>query len=112
MNNLGSTYQNQGRWKEAEEFKVQVMEMGKRVLGEEYPDTLTSIANLTFTWESQGRLDEALVSMRRCVEVQQYALGPDHLSTVSNVAALRGWEANGRSDGELVGISERRNMDY
>jgi Tetratricopeptide repeat len=32
MNNLASTYQNQGRWKEAEELGVQVMETTKRVL--------------------------------------------------------------------------------
>jgi len=33
----------QGRWKEAEELFVQVIKMRKRVLGEEHPDTLTSI---------------------------------------------------------------------
>ena len=44
------------------------METRKRLLGEEHPDTLTSMANLAFTWESQSRLDEALALMRRCVE--------------------------------------------
>jgi hypothetical protein len=34
MANLASTYRNQGRWKEAEELDVQVMETRKRVLGE------------------------------------------------------------------------------
>ena len=48
MANLVSTYHNQGR-KEAEEPEVQVMEMRMRVLGKEYPNTLTSIANLAFT---------------------------------------------------------------
>ena len=33
MANLASTYRNQGRWKEAEELEVQVMETRKRVLG-------------------------------------------------------------------------------
>jgi hypothetical protein len=33
MGNLASTYGNQGRWKEAEELEVQVMETFKRVLG-------------------------------------------------------------------------------
>jgi hypothetical protein len=35
MNNLAVMYQNQGRWKEAEELEVQVMETFKRVLGQE-----------------------------------------------------------------------------
>jgi Tetratricopeptide repeat len=38
MANLASTYRNQGRWKEAKELEVQVIETRKRVLGEEHPD--------------------------------------------------------------------------
>jgi hypothetical protein len=59
MANLASTYRNQGRWKEAEELEVQVMETRERVLGEEHPDTLTSMANLAVTYRNQGRWDEA-----------------------------------------------------
>ena len=33
MANLASTYWNQGRWEEAEELEVQVMETSKRMLG-------------------------------------------------------------------------------
>ncbi len=47
---------NQGRWKEAEELDVQVMETSRRVLGAEHPDTLTSMNNLAWTWKSQGRV--------------------------------------------------------
>ncbi len=54
MANLASTYRNQGRWKEAEELEVGVMETTKRVLGKEHPDTLTIMANLAFTWKGQG----------------------------------------------------------
>ena len=43
MANLASTYCNQGRWKEAEELQVQVMEARQRVLSEEHPDMLLSI---------------------------------------------------------------------
>ena len=35
MANLASTYWNQGRWNEAEELNVQVMETRNRVLGQE-----------------------------------------------------------------------------
>jgi hypothetical protein len=55
MNNLTSTYSNQGRWKEAEELEVQVMETRKSVLGTEHPDTLNSMANLASTYQHQGR---------------------------------------------------------
>ena len=36
-----------------------VMETTKRVLGEEHPDSLTSMANLASTYRGQGRLKEA-----------------------------------------------------
>jgi hypothetical protein len=51
MANLASTYWNQGRWDEAEELFVRVMETSLRVLGEEYPDTLTSMASLASIWK-------------------------------------------------------------
>ena len=37
MTNFASTYLEQGRWKEAEELQVQVIETRKRVLGHEHP---------------------------------------------------------------------------
>src|SRR5436309_486349 len=59
INNLALTYLNQGRWKEAKELDVQVMETSNRILGAEHPDTLTSMANLASTYGNQGRSKEA-----------------------------------------------------
>jgi hypothetical protein len=59
MGNLASTYQNQGRWNEAEKLEVQVMDMRKKLLGAEHPHTLTSMANLASTYRNQGRWNEA-----------------------------------------------------
>ena len=50
MANLVSTYRNQGRWKEAKELEVQVIETRKRAFGVKHPDTLASIANLASTF--------------------------------------------------------------
>jgi hypothetical protein len=60
MANLESTFWNQGRWKEAEELEVQVIETRKRVLGEEHPSTLNAISNLAFTLNSQNRNKDAI----------------------------------------------------
>ncbi|RYP57748.1 hypothetical protein DL769_009308 [Monosporascus sp. CRB-8-3] len=59
MGNLASTYWSQGRWKEAEELEVRVIERRKRVLSEDHPDTLTSMHNLASTYWNQGRWKEA-----------------------------------------------------
>jgi len=50
IGNLASTFWNQGRWKEAEDLEVQVIETSKRVLGQENPSTLSSIGNLASTY--------------------------------------------------------------
>ncbi|OGE55580.1 hypothetical protein PENARI_c004G03829 [Penicillium arizonense] len=61
MANLASTYRNQGRWKEAEELGMQVMEVHSRVLGPEHPDTLANMHNLAYTLCSQEEIREAIV---------------------------------------------------
>jgi hypothetical protein len=55
MNNLASTYIDQGRWKKAEGLLMQVMETSKRVLRPEHPYTLTSMANRASTFYNQRR---------------------------------------------------------
>jgi hypothetical protein len=62
------TLYSDGRWKEAEELGVQLMETRKRVLGEEHPDTLTSRHNLAFTLHSQARREKALALMETCLQ--------------------------------------------
>ena len=55
MAHFASIYRNEGRWKEAEELELQVMETSSRVLGLEHPNTLTSVASLALTFWYQGR---------------------------------------------------------
>jgi hypothetical protein len=48
-----------GQWKEAEALDVVVMERTKHTLGEEHPDTLTSISSLAATYQNQGQWKKA-----------------------------------------------------
>src|SRR5437588_1493916 len=91
MANLASTYWNQGRWKEAEELFVQVMETSLRVLGTEHPDTLTSMNNLAFALKGRGQNVKAIKLMEKCVQLRILVLGADHPHTLSSSAALIGW---------------------
>jgi hypothetical protein len=56
---LALLYQKQGRYADAESLHVATLEKRKRVLGEEHPDTLTSMHELTLLYQIQGRHDEA-----------------------------------------------------
>ena len=92
MANLASIYRNQGRWKEAEELEVQVMETSKRVLGQEHPDTLTSMANLAHIWKSQGRGKEAIDLMKEAERLQRDILGSDHPLSMGSTQTLHEWQ--------------------
>ncbi|KAH8724301.1 hypothetical protein GQ44DRAFT_618470, partial [Phaeosphaeriaceae sp. PMI808] len=81
-----------GRWKEAEELEVQVMETRKRVLGEEHPDTLTSMNNLAFTLKGQGLTNKAIPLMENCCRLRTVVLGPQHPFAISSREALATWQ--------------------
>jgi Tetratricopeptide repeat len=44
-----------GRWDETEATYIEGLEIEKRELGADYPDTLTSMASLALTFQNQGR---------------------------------------------------------
>jgi hypothetical protein len=98
--NLATTMWIQGRWKEAEDLEVQVMETSSRVLGLEHPSTLTSMNNLAFTLKGHGRDAEALILIQRCVAVRTRLLGINHPDTLSSSAALIEWQAEKLEIGE------------
>ena len=111
--NLASTYWNQGRWKEAEELQVQVMETTKRVLGVEHPDTLISITNLASTYWNQGRWKEAEDLEVQVMETTQRVLGveyPDTLISITNLASTYWNQGRWKEAEELeVQVMETRN---
>jgi hypothetical protein len=75
---LGLTYSEQGRWKDAEVLEVVVMEKRKQLLGEDHPDTLTSMGNLAATYRNQGRWKDAEVLEVVVMEKRKQLLGEDH----------------------------------
>ncbi|MBS0197004.1 MAG: serine/threonine protein kinase [Planctomycetes bacterium] len=63
----------------------------RRVLGEEHPDTLTSISNMGFLLDEQGKLAEAEPYYHEALEKSRRVLGEEHPSTltsISNMGAL------------------------
>ncbi|BDD58982.1 hypothetical protein MAP00_004217 [Monascus purpureus] len=77
-----------GRYNEAEQLEIQVMESRKTVLGPEHPDTLTSMANLASTFRNQGRWTEAEQLEIQVMELRKTVLGPEHPDTLTSMANL------------------------
>ncbi len=61
LTNLAELYKNQGRYKEAEPFFLEALDMRKSLLGEEHPDIAQSLNNLALLHYSQGRYSEARI---------------------------------------------------
>ncbi|KAF2676251.1 kinesin light chain [Lentithecium fluviatile CBS 122367] len=82
------TLLSDGRYNESEELFVQVIETFKRVLGDEHPDTLTSMANLASTYWNQGRWKEAEELEVQVIETFKRVLGDEHPDTLTSMANL------------------------
>jgi tetratricopeptide (TPR) repeat protein len=77
-----------GRWNEAEAAITEVLEIEKRDLGADHPDTLNSMTALAMTYRSQGRWDDAEELQVRVMETSKIKLGADHHSTLNRIADL------------------------
>jgi hypothetical protein len=83
-----------GRYGEAKELEVEVMQARKRALGGEHPDTLTSMNKLALTYWKQGRWKKAKELNVQVMQKMKRVLGgehPDTLSSINNLA-LTYWE--------------------
>ena len=77
---------------------MKVMETSLKVLGQEHPSTLTSMANLAYTWKSQGRDEEAIELLGRAEELQKQILGSDHHLTIGSTRILYEWQMPSETD--------------
>jgi hypothetical protein len=84
-------YGESGQWSEALRLVEQVVEVRRRTLGEEHPDTLRSMHGLSIRFSEVGRRPEALQLAEQVVETHRRTLGeehPDTLSSMHNLALL------------------------
>ena len=88
MNNLSSTYWNQGRWRDTEVLETQALESRKRILGKEHSDTLTSMSNLSSIYGDQGRWQESEALGLQVLETYKQILGGDNLNTLGSMDNL------------------------
>ncbi|KAI2478441.1 kinesin light chain 1 [Pyrenophora tritici-repentis] len=77
-----------GRYNEAEELFVQVMETFKTKLGADHPDTIGSMNNLASTYSNQGRWEEAEKLFVQVMKTRKTKLGADHPDTLTSMNNL------------------------
>ena len=84
MANLARTYQSQGKWDAAEQLEVQVLDMRKKLLDAEHPDTLLDMVNLASTYQSQGRWNEAEQLEVQVLDMRKKLFHTEHPDTLSH----------------------------
>jgi hypothetical protein len=103
---LAIAYRLEGRWEEAEQLDVQVMETSKTKLGADHPDTLTSMANLASTYRKQSRWEEAEQLEVQVMETRKTKFGVDHPDTLMSMANLAAtfWNQGRWQEAEQLGV--------
>ncbi|KAJ5464890.1 uncharacterized protein N7458_000576 [Penicillium daleae] len=113
---LAGAYRLVGRWEEAEQLYLQVLETCKTKLSADHPSTLSSMANLASTYRNQGRWDEAEQLEVQVLETRRTKLGKDHPSTLTSMANLASTYRNqGRWDEAeqlLMHVLETRKIKF
>ena len=72
-----------------------------KILGEEHPDTLSSMANLAMARKGLGRDQDAEELMRRTVDLSVKVLGSNHPRTVKCVRDLEVWRDQSGGENSL-----------
>ena len=79
---MGNTYEGLGLYARAESLLARSLEIRRRVLGPDNPDTLASMNDLAEAIRWQGRYPEAEKLYREAWEGRQRVLGPDNPATI------------------------------
>jgi serine/threonine protein kinase len=85
---MGMVYDNLGLYPRAHLLVQQAMEIQKRVLGPENPETLKSASSLAYILYQEGHYTEAEKLDRDTLDVQRRVLGPEHPDTLRSMYNL------------------------
>ena len=88
MSVMGGVYDNLGLYPQAASLYSDAIDVRKRVLGPENPDTLRSMHGLARPLREQGKYAEAEKLQRATLDIQRRVLGPEHPDTLASTTEL------------------------
>ena len=83
---IGGIYSALGEYQEAEKQFSRALEIRRRVVGEEHPETLTSMYDLAKALNRNGKLRESERMHRRALELRRRVLGEQHPETLMSLS--------------------------
>ncbi|GAB1194772.1 hypothetical protein APSETT444_004022 [Aspergillus pseudonomiae] len=88
IQSVGSCLCSDGRYNEAEKLLSQMMDTQKQELVSEFPDTLTSMANLSLSSWKRGQWKEAKKLFLKIIKIRKQELRPEHPDTLASIHNL------------------------
>ncbi|SPJ92435.1 uncharacterized protein FTOL_13721 [Fusarium torulosum] len=86
--NIGMCLHLLGKYQQAEKMHRAGLELRRKAMGKEHPNTLISMNNLANVLQRQGRLWEAEQIHRQTLELRQKILGQKHIDTLASINNL------------------------
>ncbi len=88
MQVMGTVYHNLGLFPRATELEKESLEIRKRVLGADNPETLAVMSDVANDFIDEGQLAEAVKLSREVLDRQRRTLGPENPQTLATVNYL------------------------
>ncbi len=88
MHVMGDVYENLGLYPRSQALQQQSLDIRRRLLGSDSPDTLRSMHSLAWVLERQGRFSEAEKLDRETIAAERRVLGPEHPNTLATTNVL------------------------
>ncbi len=85
---IGNTYLDLGIYPEAQKQIERAIELRRRLLGEEHPDTLASLQTLGVLYRHQGKAAQAESLLNKILGTQRRVLGENHPDTLESAHEL------------------------
>ncbi|KAE9392401.1 TPR-like protein [Gymnopus androsaceus JB14] len=85
---LAQVFADSGFWSQSEKLREQVLQLHEQVIGDQYPDTLLSMANLAVTYCQCGKLELAEKLGEEVLQLRKQVIGNQHPDTLLSMASL------------------------
>lgn len=85
---MGNTYDGLGLYPAAHKLLQQALDLRRRTLGPEHPDTLETMRSLAFLLDEEGHYPEAEQLYREALAARRRLLGPAHPDTLKTLGSL------------------------